>query len=318
MNSELPINIELPEDFLDEEVRFNYKITREIKELWAVELDLYFELKRVCNKYNLKFLADAGTILGAVRDSGFIPWDDDLDFSMMREDYEKLCEVAKDEFKYPYFWQTEEMDPGSCRGHGQLRNSETTAILNYDIYNGEYFNFNQGIFIDVFPFDNVPDDETERHAYLKEIGKLMKKITSYRDVMMGQNRSTGIKKVIKFIMMLLYYNRQSYNNRSFIEMENMKQKYRDCHTDLIANILYIKDDNLDALVRPKKWFENSINVPFEFTTINIPCGYESYLEKAYGNWRKRVNGGAIHKGMIYDCHKPYKDYINEKITQRQK
>ncbi len=129
MSNSLPIQIELPNSFLEEEERNGFLVNQEMKEIWAIELDLFVELNRVCDKYDLKLLGDAGTILGAARHAGFIPWDDDMDFSMSRGDYTKLCEVAEREFRYPYFWQTEETDPGSCRGHGQLRNSETTAIL---------------------------------------------------------------------------------------------------------------------------------------------------------------------------------------------
>lgn len=109
------LNIELPKGFLEEEVRCGYTVTRKMKEVWAVELDLLKEFKRVCNKYDLKYCADGGTLLGAIRHQGFIPWDDDLDIAMLRKDFEKLNEVAPAEFKKPYFWQTEETDKGSAR-----------------------------------------------------------------------------------------------------------------------------------------------------------------------------------------------------------
>ena len=157
-NKELPIKINVPNGFLDEEVKCGYTISSKMKAVWAVEIDLYIELKRVCDKYNLSLYADGGTMLGAVRHSGFIPWDDDMDFAMSREDYKKLCEVANREFNYPYFWLTEETDPGTAFGHGQLRNSKTTGFVE----GGEVYGKNHGIFIDVFPFDNVPDEESER------------------------------------------------------------------------------------------------------------------------------------------------------------
>ena len=171
---ELPIKMNLPDEFFCEEIRWGYTITQEMKEVWAVELDLLSELLRVCGKYNIQISATSGTTLGAIRHQGFIPWDNDIDMGMLREDYEKLCEVAPFEFKEPYFFQTEYTDHGSLRGHAQLRNSKTTAILMTE--KKRHLKFNQGIFIDIFPFDRVVDDETKRKREQKHIIRL-KKIT---------------------------------------------------------------------------------------------------------------------------------------------
>ena len=126
------LNIKLPENFLDEEIRDDYVVSSQMKQVWAVELDLLNKILEVCKKYNIKIIASGGTLLGAVRHKGFIPWDDDIDLMMMRDQYDKLCDVAEKEFTYPYFFQTEYTDPGSMRGHAQLRNSQTTGILNVE------------------------------------------------------------------------------------------------------------------------------------------------------------------------------------------
>ena len=147
------IKLSLPSGFLEEEVRCDYTVSKEMKKVWAVELDLLSEFQRVCKLHDLKYSVCGGTLLGAIRHKGFIPWDDDIDVMMMRDEYEKLCKLA-DEFKHPYFFQTEETDPGSLRGHAQLRNSETTGILKRELKFKRPFN--QGVFIDIFPLDNCP------------------------------------------------------------------------------------------------------------------------------------------------------------------
>ena len=88
------IKIDLPDRFLDAEVRDGYQVTSEMKRIWAVELDLLCEFQRVTDKYGIKYIAEGGTMLGAVRHGGFIPWDDDVDIMMMRDDYDKLCNIA--------------------------------------------------------------------------------------------------------------------------------------------------------------------------------------------------------------------------------
>ena len=147
------LNIVLPDGFLNEEVRCGYTVTKQMKEVWAVELDMLEKLLSVCKKHDIKIFASGGTMLGAVRHQGFIPWDDDIDMMMFRDDYEKLCKVAQEEFEYPYFFQTEYTDVGSLRGHAQLRNSATTGILAGE--RNQKYSFNQGIFLDIFPLDNI-------------------------------------------------------------------------------------------------------------------------------------------------------------------
>ena len=84
------IKLSLPEGFLEEEVRCDYTVSKEMKKVWAVELDLLAEFQRVCKLHDIKYSVCGGTLLGAIRHKGFIPWDDDIDVMMMREEYEKL------------------------------------------------------------------------------------------------------------------------------------------------------------------------------------------------------------------------------------
>ena len=171
------LKLKIPENFIAEEIRCGYKVTQQMKEIWAVELDLLSEFDRVCTKYNIKYFACGGTLLGAIRHHGFIPWDDDIDLAMARKDYEKLCEVAPKEFVHPYFFQTEYTDPGSLRGHAQLRNSITTGILKEEYPLRK--KINQGIFIDIFPLDGVPEDHTKYTALEQQVVELKKAYHRY-------------------------------------------------------------------------------------------------------------------------------------------
>ena len=98
----MKLKYQVPQDFLHEEVRRDYTITAEMKQVWAVQLDLLQELLRVCKENGLRVFADSGTLIGAVREKGFIPWDDDIDVAMPREDYDRLMSLSA-EFRDPYF-----------------------------------------------------------------------------------------------------------------------------------------------------------------------------------------------------------------------
>lgn len=158
----LPIQIKLDESFFLEEERCDYVVKPEMKQLWAVLLDLMVQFDKVCKKNGVKYFLDSGTLLGAVRHKEFIPWDNDVDVIMFRSEYDKLCKVAPTEFSAPYFWQTNETDPGSLRRHAQLRNSLTTCLLCNEMENGvPEYGYNQGAFLNVFILDEIPDNDDE-------------------------------------------------------------------------------------------------------------------------------------------------------------
>ena len=121
--------LKIDKDFFKEEVRCNYTVSSKMKKVWAVELDMLKKIEEICDKYEITYYADSGTLIGVVRHNGFIPWDDDIDIVMKRDDYNKFLDVAEKELKYPYFLQTAYTDKGYCRAHAQLRNSSTTGFI---------------------------------------------------------------------------------------------------------------------------------------------------------------------------------------------
>ena len=135
------LKITLPKHFLEGETRIGYYIAPEMKKVWAVELDLLNEFARVCAKHKLHH--------------GFIPWDDDIDVVMPRIDYEKLCNLAVDEFTQPYFLQNEDSDPLFGKVFSKLVNLKTTCLE----YSDKDSPSKHCIFIDIFPYDHIPDGD---------------------------------------------------------------------------------------------------------------------------------------------------------------
>lgn len=307
------LNIQLPKGFLEEEIRCGYKITKKMKEVWAVEIDLLCELLRVCNKHNINIFASGGTLLGAIRHKGMIPWDDDIDMMMFRQDYDKLCEVASVEFRKPYFFQTEYTDAGSLRGHAQLRNSNTTAILESETVEG--VNFNQGIFIDVFPLDSVIEDKTLR----KKQGNM---VTKYRrlaykcarlSTRYNPNITKGIKGRIKNSIypiskiLLDYINAEEYFYERF---EKACQRYNCVNTNVVSTLSL--DFYNTSFYKNRKDFEEIIYVPFEFITIPVGKKYDHALKKRYGDYHCIVKSKSLHGRIFFDTEKPYTEYIERR------
>ena len=127
---------------IEAEVRDEYYVSEKQKKIWNVQLELLQKLKEVCLKYDIKFFLIWGTLLGSIRHKGFIPWDDDMDVALARSEYERLCLIAREEFKDPFFLQTAETDQEYFIGYARLRMSSTTGIIKENYSR----NYNNGIY----------------------------------------------------------------------------------------------------------------------------------------------------------------------------
>jgi lipopolysaccharide cholinephosphotransferase len=304
------LNLKIDEKFFKEEVRCGYFISKEIKEIWAVELDLLNEFMRVCNKHKLVYYADAGTMLGAVRHGGMIPWDDDIDVIMMRNQYDKFCEIAPSEFKHPYFFQTEETDPGSLRGHAQLRNSETTGILESE--RKCKFRFNQGIFLDIFPIETVPEDSRMRKIQTDTLYRLRLKYLKYaywtkERYVNPENRWKAYIKEIVYSICSIPINLCNLEHRYYDSFLKELIRYEGIESPYVAKLVLLPFK--DRRLWRKTYFDGVVYFPFEFLTIPVPAGYKNILEIFYGNWQEYKMGTATHGGTFFDVNKPYTDYI---------
>lgn len=124
-----------------------------LRKLQLTELEILKEIDKFCNENNIKYFLIGGTLLGAVRHKGFIPWDDDIDIGMMREDYDRFTELCKaGKFNDKYFFQCFETDKDYYLGFGKVRKNKTT-FGEEDIAD---LKTHKGIFVDIFPYDNVP------------------------------------------------------------------------------------------------------------------------------------------------------------------
>lgn len=286
---------------LEEEVRDGYTVSKKMKQVWAVQIDLVKKLLEVCQKHNLKIWADGGTLLGTVRHKGYIPWDDDIDMAMMREDYDKLIAIGQKEFKHPYFLQSGYVEEFN-RGFARLRNSNTTGIMPCDIN----LNFNQGIFIDIFVYDAVPNNNTKlkKLLFMQTLRRIPLNMKVY-----GCADFYDIKLLLCYIYSKFYFLFNTYTS-AFKKFDNTFRKYKISDNDDIACISF-RPNMLNIFRREKKWYNETILMPFEDIKMPIPIGYDFILSKQYGNYMKPAKIPALHENIILDPNRAYTTVLNE-------
>ena len=267
------------------------------------QLEILLEVDRICKKNNIKYFLSSGTLLGAVRHKGYIPWDDDIDVVMMRKDYDKLLEIAKDEFKHPIFFQTAYSDRGYLRSHAQIRNSETTAMLANETYKVP---FNQGIFLDIFPIDYTSKLYVFNRIKCKCISAF-RRVISY--VYVVEPPTSGKYKI--------------FGKIAAKARKNPVKFYK--HFDRLAHFTLFKSKKVDKVTfyryyrkyrhLEEEWFANTVYMPFEFLRVPVPAGYDEILKRYYGeNYMTPRQTAAIHQrfgGLVVDTERPYTEVLEE-------
>ena len=160
---------------LDEENRNDFLVTTKRKKIWNVQLKMVEKIQNICKEHGIRYFIIWGTLLGALRHGGFIPWDDDFDIGMLRPDYEKFCKIAEKEIMSPLFFQTALTDREFFMGYARVRDSRTTGLI-LENFSDHY---NNGIYIDIYPFDVLPDSKVGEKIQFFAIEKLTKLAINY-------------------------------------------------------------------------------------------------------------------------------------------
>jgi lipopolysaccharide cholinephosphotransferase len=146
-----------------------------LREAQLIMLEMLVEFDAICKKHNLQYWLDSGTLLGAVRHKGFIPWDDDIDLSMPIEDYNKFQEIAEDELSSNIFFQTSITDKNFKFDYIKLRSNKAKIVEFHE--KDREVGYHQGVFVDIFPMLTIPNSDFH-FSYYSDTFKLIRSVSS--------------------------------------------------------------------------------------------------------------------------------------------
>lgn len=283
-----------------EDIRCGFTVSGKRKRIWKIQLGLLSELHRVCRKYGLRYYAANGTLLGAIRHGGFIPWDDDLDVMMPRADYEKFCAVAGNEFESPVYFQDGMFQKGYYRMYARLRNAETTAVPKMDIDTLEI----SGIFIDIFPIDGMARFKWQAGLQKAAI-KLMDDLAVvhvYKDAPAPAWKKIPARMLMKLLCVVVPF--EKYQKL----LRNLEQKYADSGSGYVFIYTHYK-----MLIMKKRQLSNVKWLDYEDTRIPVPGDYDSILKDNYGDYMKLppMEERGKHHNIFIDPDRPYSYYFGK-------
>lgn len=249
-----------------------------IEQIHKATLGIVEKLIEICDKINVNYYVAYGSLIGVVRHKGFIPWDDDFDVVMLRDDYEKFCDYCiKNENKLkPFKLLSRKCEKKYPYNIARLNNMNYKAV--YDNVQG----YESGIFIDIYPLDGAGSDVDK---VLKKVEK--KKSNLFRITLWSIDDHYTKSTYNKWYRSIIKYFVRGYSKvrgaKHFLDkMENFKNLYD------INNSRYIAEMTWDSglTLYEKSWFDKYIYMDFENLKVKVPIGYDDFLRCHYGDYMK--------------------------------
>ncbi|MBE6350205.1 MAG: LicD family protein [Spirochaetaceae bacterium] len=248
----------------------------DLRKMQLLELKILKEVKRICEKNSIPYFLIAGTLLGAVRHKGFIPWDDDIDIGMLRDDYERFLEVCKTDLDSEYFLQTPTTEKGNADyGIAHVRLNGTEMVQEFRKNTATH----NGLTIDIFPYDTLPENKFFRFFYCKSF-PLLKRVCAKR---MGY--APHPPKLMHRIILNMLYIFSLPIPLSFLhkKMTNYHIKQNKKKTDYVIPLSewnYKREKHLYSTLT------ELTTLQFEDEFFPVPKNYDLFLTEQYGNYRE--------------------------------
>lgn len=299
------------DSYFEDEVRDGFYIPSMVKRAWAAELEVLSEIDRICKKYDIPYFADWGSLLGAVRHGGFIPWDDDMDITMKRADYKRFMGVAKEElpegFEAYNYRENEDYWGFVARVVGKRR------ICFEEDHLRKFHGFPYITGVDIFVLDYVSDDvkkEADRVTIANYILAVADEMAAGK--IKGAEAEKYLQKVEDLCKVKLNreQNMNQLRTQLYILVEEQFEKFKETESSYLTRMMP------DGLMKwadgtwgnpnlriPKRHYDDMLWMPYENISIPVPMAYDEMLSRRYGDYMRIVRDSGGHDYPFFEIQK---------------
>ena len=272
-----------------------------LAQLHKLQMKLLLEIDRVCRENGILYFNAGGSLLGSIRNQGFVPWDDDIDICMDRPNYERLCAVAPTAFGGEYFFQTYETDPYYCSPYGKLRLKGTRFTTPFS---SRFEDMHNEIFIDIFVHDSAPRSPLlyKAHIFLTLLARSMVFHKWEGTPMHFYGRFKLLCKVMTRVI----------RRRSMDQLKHFEHRILTLWNKRDTGFLY---DGMGSHLRngifPASLLSGAVDMPFEGRMLPVMVGYDAYLRFLYGDYMEwpLPHQRAVHHENVEFSFGPYADQV---------
>lgn len=293
--------MEFSESYFEDEVREGFYIPSLMKRAWAAQMEVLEVVKNICEKHGIPLFAEWGTLLGAVRHGGRIPWDDDIDVCMLRKDYERFCEVVEEELPEECWFLNATKFNGFDMAIGRIINSKVHIVEGENL--AKYHGFPYVAGIDIFWLDSLSNNAETRKRNQKEIQEIYHLLTLLQYEEQSGNKIPK-QQLLYSVSLVEEICQVSLKEKKLMQKQLLQLLYEKTmemgveESVEVTNVYLWRENEKYRL--PKSSYEKGVFLPFENTQILVPNDYEKILAIKYGeNWREPIQTGGLHDYPSY-------------------
>ncbi len=297
------MRLKLPDDYFQNETRCDFYVTAMMKRLWAVQMDILSWIDEVCRANDISYIMCWGSLLGAVRHKGYIPWDDDIDKGMLRSDYEKLLGVV--EGRIPSDFTSKTLLPGASPPKEMIFSFDNGTKLNTSPeFLKRFYGCPYATGVDIYVFDKIPTNPQD-YAYQDRLLRMLDRLLILQrgvdSKQIDRDEEREYRGIISTIERELEYTFDVSGNMSLqivTLIDIASALCEDCDSDQVEirqEMLYKGNRNIRI-----DYFTKRIWVPFEnVLEVPIPEKYHELLSGLFGDWRIPKRFESMHPYPIY-------------------